>query len=470
MYDYSDLRVPHPNAQQVARYRINDTFGRQNIMALVVPAGDKAAEAALLKMLSERDDVNYAAGLSDILINDTYALSDSLTPRETSDLLSMTYEQAMALYGLYAVEREEYTRLAGGLDGWQVPLMDLIGFAADKADEGVLEMDDDQRQDLHDAAEAVERARAQMSSDDYSRMVLNVTLPVEGEETAAFLDMLHDEAARYYDREQVYVIGDPTSARDLKSSFKGDNILISVLTALIVLTVLLFTFRSLALPVLLIMVIQSSIWINFAFPALSGGPVFFMSYLVVTSIQMGANIDYAIVIAGNYEEMLDKTGSPQKAVLEALNRGFPTVMTSGTILLLAGVLVYSISSEEAIVSLGKCLASGTGISLLLVMLLLPQLILLGNALVEKTRFRLPLPQPAEKAEHVSTRVDGHVHGYFSGKIDAEVHGTIRGRLRSSAEQAKKESLTASAAAENPPEPADAAETAEASTAEEGAHE
>ena len=67
---------------------------------------------------------------------------------------------------------------------------------------------------------------------------------------------------------------------------------VSIVSILIVLVVLLFMFKSVAMPILLILVIQGSIWINFSMPYLTGTGLFFMSYLVVSSIQMGVNIDY----------------------------------------------------------------------------------------------------------------------------------------------------------------------------------
>ena len=96
-------------------------------------------------------------------------------------------------------------------------------------------------------------------------------------------------------------MGNSTSDYDLASSFSHDNTLISVLTIVFVILVLLFTFMSVGLPVLLILVIQGSVWLNFSFPTLQNSPVYFLSYLIVSSIQMGANIDYAIVISSRYQ-------------------------------------------------------------------------------------------------------------------------------------------------------------------------
>ena len=114
---------------------------------------------------------------------------------------------------------------------------------------------------------------------------------------------MHDIIGKYYATDSFYVVGNTTSAMDLSSSFGEDNLLISVLSALFVILVLLFTFKSAGLPVLLIIVIQGSIWINFSVPYLQHTPLYFLGYLIVNSIQMGANIDYAIVISSHYTDL-----------------------------------------------------------------------------------------------------------------------------------------------------------------------
>jgi predicted RND superfamily exporter protein len=136
----------------------------------------------------------------------------------------------------------------------------------------------------------------------------------------------------------VLTPGESTSEYDLYKTFQRDNTVVNVVSILAVLTVLLFTFMSAGMPILLIMVIQGVIWINFAVPALQQKNVFFLSEMIVSSIQMGANIDYAIVISGRFMELKDKM-SKKDAIIETMNFAFPTIITSGTMLSLAGILI-----------------------------------------------------------------------------------------------------------------------------------
>ena len=191
-----------------------------------------------------------------------------------------------------------------------------------------------------------------------------------------------------------------------------------------VLVVLLFTFMSAGMPVLLIMVIQGVIWLNFAVPAMQQKNVFFMSYLIVSSIQMGANIDYAIVISGRFMELKEKM-SKKEAIIETMNFAFPTIVTSGSMLALAGILIGRMSSDGAICGIGQCLGRGTIMSIIIVMFVLPQILLLGEKVIDRTSFAVSIPLKLEKGSGLM-RVDGLVRGQVNGSVMGEFHGYIRG--------------------------------------------
>ncbi len=202
---------------------------------------------------------------------------------------------------------------------------------------------------------------------------------------------------------------------------------------LIVLVVLLFTFKSAAMPLLLILVIQGAIWINFSVPTLTDSPLFFMSYLVVSSIQMGANIDYAIVIASRFQELKNEMDH-RTAIVETMNFAFHTIITSGTILAAAGTLIGGMTSEAAIVGIGQSLGRGTIISMLLVMFVLPQIILLGDKLVDRSSFSMPVMETKSKQASGHIKVDGiirgEIHGYVSGIVRADIDGDVNVNLLS----------------------------------------
>ena len=184
------------------------------------------------------------------------------------------------------------------------------------------------------------------------------------------------------------------------------------------------------LPVLLILVIQGSIWINFSVPAIRDTPLYFLGYLIVNSIQMGANIDYAIVISSHYTEMKAQY-PPKRAIVEALNASFPTIFTSGSILAAAGSLIAVMTTNPVIATIGDCLGRGTIISIVLVLAVLPQILVLGDTVIERTSFEMPALDRKVRQASGTMHVNGRVRGYISGVIDAEVHGVLTGQINAS---------------------------------------
>ena len=425
-YTYTDLTTPKQSTSQIAHQKIKGTFGSSTMVAIVVPSGNYDAEGKILSELEELPNVTKAVGLANQEAMDGYMLTDALTPRQFSELADMDYEVASLLYSAYAVNDSQYGEFVNGLSNYKVPLYDMFMFVKDEMRKGNVTFSGDTQEKLDDLFDQLDKARIQLQSDRYSRLVAYLDLPEEGDETFEFLDEAHAIIAKYYSSD-CYVVGNSTSAKDLSSTFGEDNMLISVLSALFVILVLLFTFTSAALPVLLIVVIQGSIWLNFSFPYLQDSPLYFLGYLVVNSIQMGANIDYAIVISSHYLD-LKKYMKPHDAIVGALNEAFPTIFTSGTILAVAGSLIGVMTTNPVISSIGSCLGRGTIISIVLVFGVLPQILLLGDTLMERTSFEMKTLKLPTRTASGTMRVDGHVRGYISGVVDADFSGVLHGQM------------------------------------------
>lgn len=423
VYGYSMLETPVQSDAMVVDEMITESFGDTNMVALIVPAGNYEKEKKLLTELDARPEIDHTLGLANTEAMGGYMLTDKLTARNFSELLELDYEVAEVLYMAYAVNDENYAKIINGLSSYSVPLIDMFMFLYDEVDEGYVTLEDDMMDTLEDAHTQMQIALDQLQGEQYSRMLIYLNLPEEGAETFAFLDEMHEIAGRYYDG-TVLIPGEATSQYDLCKTFQKDNTVVNVVSILAVLVVLLFTFMSAGMPVLLIMVIQGVIWINFSVPALQHKNVFFMSYLIVSSIQMGANIDYAIVISGRFMELKDKM-SKKEAIIETMNFAFPTIVTSGSMLALAGILIGQMSSDGAICGIGQCLGRGTIMSILIVMFVLPQILLLGEKVIEKTSFAVSIPLKFEKNSGLM-RVDGLVQGQINGSVIGEMHGFIRG--------------------------------------------
>ena len=256
-------------------------------------------------------------------------------------------------------------------------------------DRGVVTLEDARMAELRSLRETLHMGLDQLRGEHWNRLVFTADVPVEGEESVALVEKLRTIAESYYGRGKVLVIGDVTSARDLREAYTSDSRLISFLTAGFVFLILLFTFRSFMGSVILVFVIQSSIWINFSFPYLQGMVPSFVTNMIVSAIQMGATIDYAIVLMNRYQTL--KAELPKReAMAEAVNRSFPTVLTSGAIMTIAGLLIGYRVSDVYVNHIGLAVGRGASISMLLVLTVLPQLLVLLDGAVEKTRFRLDL--------------------------------------------------------------------------------
>ena len=427
IYDTDSIESAKKSESKIAAEKIEDTFGASNQLVVMVPKGDYESEKKTLAKIEKLDYVNSALGLANVAINDDYMLTDKLNPRQFAELADLDVEIVQILYTAYAYNEEQYGPVFTGIDDYEVPIIDMFLFLYDQYQEGYVTLDaalDDKLTTLYDT---LHDAQLQLQGDKYSRFVLDLSLPVEGQETYDALEEIREIAAKYYGTKNVILVGNSTSDHDLESSFASDNIVISVLTALFVMIILFFTFQSAGLPVLLVLTIQGSIWINFTVPAMQNQTVFFIAYLIVSAIQMGATIDYAIVISSRYLDLKQKM--PIKdAITESLNQAFPTIFTSGSILTCAGFLIGEIASDPTVASIGVALGRGTLISIILVLGVLPQILLFGDFIIEKTALTINLARP-QKEVAGKVRVTGHVKGYVQGEIDADVSGVFQGQMK-----------------------------------------
>ena len=424
VFDANDADFDNKPDWRIAEEKVTAAFGKKNTIAMLVPRGDYQKEGRILERVEALPQVTQVTGLANIEVEEGRMLTDDISPRQFAELAGVDVELARLLFQAYGLSVEEYGSIFQDPDDYSVPLLDIFQFLLEQKDKGVVTLTGEQAQKVEDLQEQLDVGLKQLQGENWTRLVFVADAPTEGEETYALLDEIRAIGEDYYD--DVVLVGNSTNAFDLASSFSGDNLKISVLTALFVMVILLFTFKSAGLPVLLVLTIQGSIWINFSFPVLTGTNLFFLSYLVVSSIQMGATIDYAIVITNRYLELKTRM-EPRQAVVAALSQSFPTILTSGTIMAVAGFLIGGISTDATIGSVGLTLGRGTVTSIFLVMTVLPQLLLLGDAIIQRTAITLNRDR-AQRFNKGTMRLDGHVRGHVSGFVDGEFKGVIHGSV------------------------------------------
>lgn len=432
-YAYFDQESTKENEQSMAKRLITENFGSSNMIALIVPKGDYDAEEKLLEEISACDEVKSAMGLANTEAIDGYTLADRLTPRQFAELADLDYEIAAAVYAAYAAEQESYGEIINNIADYGVPLIDIFLFVSEILESDIISLEGEQAEMLEAAAGLMKSAKELLTGENHNRMIVYVNLPEEGDEAFGFIDRLRSMAEDHYPDSEIYMVGNITSSRDFKISFETDNIVVTLVSILIVLTVLLFAFKSIAMPIILIAVIQGAIWVNFSIPTILDTPLFFLGYLIISAIQMGANIDYAIVIATRFNEM-KKEYEPRQAIIETMNFAFPTVITSGAIMAVSGLLIGSMSSVPVISLMGSNLGRGTIVSVIMVLFILPQLLLITDKIVDKTSFATSKKKKTKKTAsgkmRINGRVDGEINGRIVGVINAEIEGDVNLNLHS----------------------------------------
>ena len=386
IFDPNSIKSDKKTEYIAAKEEIERHFGSSNILAVVIPREDYIKEARLLEEISKVEGVKSVTGLANIEVGNEgeYVLTDSLKPRELAEIADVDIDLVKLVYRFYALKNEQYGAFINSIDSYKVPIINMVDFLYEQIENGGVEIDEDITENIEDINKSITDARKQLESEKYSRFLVVWDRELEGKATFAAIDEVEGIAKSYYN--EAYVVGDSSSNYEISKSFGTDNLRISIITALLVGIILLFTFQSAALPFILVLTIQGSIWVNFSLPYLANEPMFFLSYLIVSSIQMGATIDYAIVITGRYMVLREECESKNKAISRTLNEAFPTIITSGTIMAASGFVIGFLTSNATIASLGKTLGIGVLISMILVMFVLPILLYLFDFTIDKTSF------------------------------------------------------------------------------------
>ena len=370
-YAFSDAQIDEivKSESREEWRRVEDTFGSLANIAVIVPRGDYEAQRSLISDIKEMDGVKSVTGLADIKYDGVKSVTDKVKLGELMDRFGVTADD--------------------------VPLLSMLGIDISEAEFSVVEIADmidistlgaeDGNAELAHSLKLLNFATSQLRGENYERIIVSSTLPIEGEEGLALVDAIKEKAVEYCGDESL-VIGDITSARDLKESYKSDSVLIAILTIVFVFLILFATFRSPVAAILLVFVIQGSIWINFSIPYLFDFKCSFVTQMIVSAIQMGATIDYAIVMLSRYRAKRE-TCDKKTAVALAVAESFPTVITSGAILSVAALLIAFRVSDVYIGHIGFAVGRGAIISIVLVLTVLPALIMLFDGLITKTTIR-----------------------------------------------------------------------------------
>lgn len=229
-----------------------------------------------------------------------------------------------------------------------------------------------------------ESITSQFYSDDYARIIIYTDTGEEGDEAFAVVTAVRAAAAERYD--EYWACGQSANLLDMKEVVTDDSVTVNLIAIGFIFLTLLVTFRSLTLPFILLFVIESAIWINLSVPYFTDTPLVYLGYLVINTVQLGATIDYAILMTEGYV-VNRRTMGKREAVEGTLTKNFISVLTSGLILSAAGFCLGFESSLEVVAELGILLCRGTLLSMAMVLLALPALLMLFDPLTSRLTLR-----------------------------------------------------------------------------------
>ena len=215
----------------------------------------------------------------------------------------------------------------------------------------------------------------------YTRMVLTVDAAYEGDETFQLVETIRKIAEDHYYGEWQ-LAGQGVSTYDLMDTVTADMAEVNGIAIGAVFLVLLLTMKSISLPVLLVLGIETAIWINLAIPYFTDQSIFYIAYLIISSVQLGATVDYAILFTDRY--LTDRRRmSREEAVQEIISSCTVSVLTSGSVLTAVGFLMGFVSTHGLLAQLGMLLGQGTLCSIIVVLFVLPGLLVLFDGLIQK---------------------------------------------------------------------------------------
>lgn len=378
-------------------------FGTLNSLVVVVPKGDAEKERQLVKYVESFDliDKSQTTALSTINVysfidadsSETLYLTDEVSKKDIGNLIDKIPSDAGVnpliikpiIEGWFDDYVKNYLPEGTKPSKAKVRLIDLLDFAVREKFDAISRFigDDPEKLAYLEQVKQISFAKANLESENYSRITFNINGGVEDDDVFELVKTLKTGVSDFY--EERYITGESVVCYEMSEYFMKDNLMVCLFTDLFILVILLITFRNISLPIILILAIQGGIFINFAIPFLSKTSISFIGYLIISAIQMGATIDYAIVLTNRYRGIRKDFTDRYDAMAAATNAVFPTILTSGVILTATG-FVMSMLSSGVVAQLGLLLGVGTLTSIIIVLFVLPSLLLVTEKVVDKTDF------------------------------------------------------------------------------------
>lgn len=331
---------------------------------------------------------------------DPALLTTQMTPAEMSAALASAgqtvSEEGLGLLYLVRAAQTSYD------DSWTMSIDELIAhltgpMSSDARFTRLL--DTDRRAQLAAAQEEVDAVRAELVGSEDSRLIITTDLPEESEATLDFVSSLASSA----DSDMTgshWLIGNSVMVSEMEDGFAAENLRITLLTAGAIFLIVALTFRSAAVPALLVLLVQCGVFITVSVIGLQGYAIYYLAMLVVQCILMGATIDYAIVLTSYYRQHR-RTQDVATSLAGAYEGSIHTILTSGLIMIIVtGVLGY-LFENPTVGQICRTISIGATAAVLLIVLVLPALLAVTDRwIVPRGQRYVPGTEGGEPAEPV----------------------------------------------------------------------
>jgi predicted RND superfamily exporter protein len=222
-------------------------------------------------------------------------------------------------------------------------------------------------------------------SENYSRIVINTNQGTEGNVPFAIVQQVQDTAEKYYS-EEVLSLGESVTLYDIKNTVSKDNVVVNLITVITIAFVLMITFKSITIPIVLLITIQAAVWINLSIPYFAETPLVFVGYLIISTVQLAATVDYAILLTEAYQHHR-KEMSAYKAIVKTVDEKTFSISISAAILSSVGFILWITSSNPIVGSIGLLLGRGALLAFVMVVCVLPAMLFVFDKLIKKTTYK-----------------------------------------------------------------------------------
>jgi len=345
---------------------IDAVFGVSDPLVLLLPGGqedeDFDRQRELVSRLRALRKADGAPAVEDITSMVTTG-AEALRVYTVQDVATMTGQSPLAVSVFF------------GLNGFGTEVRgDVLLETSGSLAEG--------NETLADLRRSLRAAKQVFVGPHYGRVLVNLGAALSDRDFDPTMEAVFAEVRAVYG-DGFFATGIPMSSYDISHAFHSDLLKVNLITLAAILIIVMLSFRSLFLPLLLVFVIEGAIWITMGISGLLGLSIFFVSYLICLSIQMGATIDYAILLSDQYRTLRGQLPDAKQALMDAMDRSVPTILTSGVILVTAGYIIGKMCTVYYISSIGLLVARGALVSSILVLTLLPALLSLCDRWIRK---------------------------------------------------------------------------------------